>query len=81
MLTQNPFGQGRKMPENKKKLRWFVALSTLPLLGVVTAFGLVPQSDFDLASNKVDIENIALPKVAVEKTAADYWRNERVQNI
>jgi murein DD-endopeptidase MepM/ murein hydrolase activator NlpD len=79
MLTQNPFSQGRKMPENKKKLRWFVALSTLPLLGVVTAFGLVPQSDFDLASNKVDIENIALPKVAVAKTAADYWRNERVQ--
>ena len=67
------------MPENKKKLRWFVALSTLPLLGVVTAFGLVPQSDFDLASNKVDIENIALPKVSVDKTVADYWRNERVQ--
>ena len=79
MLTQNPSSQGRKMPENKKKLRWFVALSTLPLLGVVTAFGLVPQSDFDLASNKVDIENIALPKVAVDKTVADYWRNERVQ--
>ena len=79
MLTQNPSSQGRKMPENKKKLRWFVALSTLPLLGLVTAFGLVPQSDFDLASNKVDIENIALPKVSVDKTVADYWRNERVQ--
>jgi len=79
MLTQNPSSQGRKMPENKKKLRWFVALSTLPLLGVVTAFGLVPQSDFDLASNKVDIENIALPKVTVDKTVADYWRNDRVQ--
>jgi murein DD-endopeptidase MepM/ murein hydrolase activator NlpD len=79
MLTQNPFSQGRKMTESKKKLRWFVALSALPLLGVVTAFGLVPQNDFDLASNKVDIENIALPIVAVDKTAADYWRNERVQ--
>jgi murein DD-endopeptidase MepM/ murein hydrolase activator NlpD len=79
MLTQNPFSQGRKMTENKKKLRWFVALSTLPLLGVVTAFGLVPQGDFDLASNKVDIENVALPKVPVDKTVADYWRNEHVQ--
>jgi murein DD-endopeptidase MepM/ murein hydrolase activator NlpD len=79
MLTQNLFSQGRKMSENKKTLRWFVALSTLPLLGVVTAFGLVPQSDFDLASNKVDIENIALPKAAVNKSVADYWRNERVQ--
>jgi len=67
------------MTEGKKKLRWFVALSALPLLGVVTAFGLVPQSDFDLASNKVDIENVALPEVAADKTVADYWRNERVQ--
>jgi murein DD-endopeptidase MepM/ murein hydrolase activator NlpD len=83
MLTQNPFNQERKMPESKKKLLWFVALSTLPLLGVVTAFGLVPQSDLDLTSTKVAIEEIALPvlpKVTVDESAvASYWRNERVQ--
>ncbi len=79
MLTENTFYQGRKMSEHKKKLRWFVALSALPLLGVVTAFGLVPQNDFDLATNKVDIENVALPEVSVDKTVADYWRDERVQ--
>ena len=79
MLTENTFYQERKMTEHKKKLRWFVALSALPLLGVVTAFGLVPQSDFDLATNKVDIENVALPEVSVNKTVADYWRDERVQ--
>jgi murein DD-endopeptidase MepM/ murein hydrolase activator NlpD len=85
MLTQNLFSQERKMPEHqilasKKNLRWFVALSTLPLLGVVTAFGLVPQNDFDLTSSRVAIEEIALPKVAdPETTAASYWRNERVQ--
>lgn len=80
MLTQNLLGQERKMPENKKKLRWFVALSTLPLLGVVTAFGLVPQNDFDLASSRVAIEEIALPKIAdPETTTSSYWRNERVQ--
>ena len=44
MLTQNLLSQERKMIlASKKKLRWFVAMSTLPLLGVVTAFGLVPQ--------------------------------------
>jgi murein DD-endopeptidase MepM/ murein hydrolase activator NlpD len=80
MLTQNPLSQERNMPESKKKLRWFVALSTLPLLGVVTAFGLVPQSDLDLTSTQVAIEEIALPKVTVNETAAaSYWRNERVQ--
>lgn len=80
MLTQNPLGQERKMPESKKKLRWFVAMSAMPLLGVVTAFGLVPQTDLDLASTKVAIEEIALPKVTVDETATtSYWRNERVQ--
>ncbi|MGA7749093.1 MAG: M23 family metallopeptidase [Gallionella sp.] len=80
MLTQNQFSQGRKMPESKKKLRWFVALSTLPLLGVVTAFGLVPENDFDLTSSRVAIEEIALPKVTdPDTTVASYWRNERVQ--
>lgn len=82
MLTQNLLSQERKMPESKIKLRWFVTLSTMPLLGVVTAFGLVPQSDLGLGltSTKVAIEEIALPKVAAgETTAASFWRNERVQ--
>ena len=80
MLTQNLSGQERKMPESKKKLRWFVTLSTMPLLGVVTAFGLVPQSDLGLDSTRIAIEEIALPKVASGATAvASFWRNERVQ--
>lgn len=80
MLTQNPPSQARKMPESRKKLRWLVILSTMPLLGVVTAFGLVPQSDLGLEPARISIEEIALPKVAANVTAtANFWRNERVQ--
>ncbi|MDP4029898.1 MAG: peptidoglycan DD-metalloendopeptidase family protein [Gallionella sp.] len=81
MLTQNLPSQARKMPDGRKKLRWFVTLSTMPLLGVVTAFGLVPQSDLGLNPATVSIEQIALPKVApsATTTAASFWRNERVQ--
>jgi len=80
MLTQNPLGKECKMTQNRKNLRWFVALSTLPLLGVVTAFGLVPQNDFDLTSVKTAIEEIALPDITEKTTtAASYWHNERVQ--
>ena len=84
MLTQNPPDQGGKMPEGrkpdgKKKLRWFVALSTLPLLGMVTAFGLVPQSDLGLTSTDTAIQEIALPEVAAAETAiASFWRSERM---
>lgn len=75
MLTQNLLSQERKL-----KLRWFVALSTLPLLGVVTAFGLVSESDLGLAKTSVTIEEIALPQVAAAETAATtFWRNEHVQ--
>lgn len=75
MLTQNLLSQERKI-----KLRWFITLSTMPLLGVVTAFGLVPQSDLGLNSTRVAIEQIALPKIAPNvNTIASFWRNERVQ--
>jgi len=74
MLTQNPLSQ-----ERKKKLRWFVTLSTLPLLGVLTAFGLVPQSDLGLPSSQVTIEDIDLPSANDAAAASSYWHSERVQ--
>ncbi len=75
MLPQNLLSQERKL-----KLRWFVTLSTLPLLGVVTAFGLVSESDLGLAKANVTIEEVALPQIAsAEVTATTFWRNEHVQ--
>lgn len=75
MLTQNLLSQERKM-----KLRWFVTLSTMPLLGVVTAFGLVPQSELGLDKTMLAVEEIALPQVVPEAaTVASFWRSERVQ--
>lgn len=75
MLTQNTLTRERKL-----KLRWFVALSSLPLLGVVTAFGIVPQNDIISTSMKTVVEEIALPGTAqTVGNAAIFWRNERVQ--
>lgn len=75
MLTQNLLSQ-----ERKSKLRWFITVSTMPLLGVVTAFGLVPESNLGLDTGKVAIEEIALPQVAmVETNTASFWRSDRVQ--
>lgn len=79
MLTQNPLGQDRKVHAHKKNLRWFVALSTLPLLGVVTAFGLVPQSELGLTSTNTAIQAITLPKLAADSAVASYWHSERMQ--
>ena len=76
MLTQNMINQ-----ERKNKLRWFVTISTIPLLGVVTAFGLVPTSDLGLNTGKISIEELALPTTAAAKTTSTtFWRTERMKS-
>ncbi len=75
MLPQNTLSQAHKM-----KLRWFITLSTVPLLGVVTAFGIMPQNTFNTSEQKTIIEAIALPVAAqTVGTSTVFWRNERVQ--
>jgi len=75
MLPQNTLSHAHKL-----KLRWMVTLSTVPLLGVVTAFGIMPQTVFNTSEQKTIIEEIALPVNAeTGSTTATFWRNERVQ--
>ncbi|HLP98749.1 MAG TPA: peptidoglycan DD-metalloendopeptidase family protein [Sideroxyarcus sp.] len=75
MLPQNTLSHAHKM-----KLRWFVTLSTVPLLGVVTAFGIMPQTDAVTRGQKTVLEEIALPNAAsLTGATATFWRNERVQ--
>jgi murein DD-endopeptidase MepM/ murein hydrolase activator NlpD len=57
-----------------------VTLSSVPLLGVVTAFGIMPQTVFNSSEQRTIIEEIALPVSAeTGSTSATFWRNERVQ--
>jgi len=75
MLQQNSLLNAHKL-----KVRWFVTLSTLPLLGVVTAFGIMPQSDVLTGPQKTIVQEIALPTaVQVAPSTTTFWRNERVQ--
>jgi len=75
MVTQNPLTQARKL-----KVRWFITLSTLPLLAVVSAFGIIPQSEIGFSFNQSMVEEIALPVAAKETNSSDiFWRSERVQ--
>lgn len=75
MLPQNTMSHAHKM-----KLRWFVTLSSLPLLGVVTAFGIMPQTDAITRTQQVLIEEIALPAATtVIGNATTFWHSERIQ--
>ena len=75
MLPQNLLSQERKL-----KLRWFVTLSTMPLLGVLTAFGLVPESELGIKPAQLLVEEITLPTTLADNAANQhFWRTERMQ--
>lgn len=74
ILAQN------QSPERIIPLRWLVALSTLPLLGIAVAFGIAPTSTSRPIELKTVTENIALPQVAeLNNDQNGYWREARVQ--
>lgn len=76
MLPQNTLSHAHKM-----KLRWFVTLSSLPLLGVVTAFGIMPQTNVISQPQKTVIEDLTLPiATPVPSSATSFWRNDRIQH-
>ncbi len=75
MLPQNALNKERKI-----KLRWFITLSTLPLLGVVTAFGLAPHSNLGLPSGTLVSAAITIPKITTgTNSTGSFWHTEFVQ--
>jgi murein DD-endopeptidase MepM/ murein hydrolase activator NlpD len=66
--------------ERKFSLRWMVALSSLPLFGMVAAFGTAPQTLTDPIAIQSVVENLALPAISqADAPSGDFWREERVQ--
>lgn len=63
-----------------KNLRWLVALSSLPLFGMVAAFGIAPQTATDNIPVREVILNLALPEIPPTPAAnMTFWRQERIQ--
>jgi len=61
-------------------LRWLIALSTLPLLGMAVAFGIAPATEPQPVELKTVIEGLALPQATALNTGDDtYWREVRIQ--
>lgn len=77
ILTQKTPTQARKLD-----LRWIIAISCLPLLGIATAFGLAPQTSTNNIDIQTIIEEVALPSLNTSSAAASeqdvFWFAEVV---
>lgn len=64
----------------QKKVRWITILSSLPLFGMVTAFGIVPDSPPHGMSGKKIIRSLHLPeKFAASDPDMTFWRQESIR--
>lgn len=57
ILAQNSASSERKL-----RLRWLLALSSLPLFGIITAFGIAPQTDVQDVTISTVVEELQLPQ-------------------
>ncbi|HNQ03314.1 MAG TPA: peptidoglycan DD-metalloendopeptidase family protein [Thiobacillaceae bacterium] len=59
--------------------RVLLFLATLPLLGVVAAFGIAPDTPLDLPEQATVVETLDLPNIeAMDSGSFDFWREERI---
>jgi murein DD-endopeptidase MepM/ murein hydrolase activator NlpD len=65
----------------KQGLRWLVGLSSLPLFGVVAAFGIAPATETRTVPIHTVVETLALPpSEALPKVlASEFWQSEKIQ--
>lgn len=66
--------------ERRFSLRTLVALSSLPLFGVVAAFGLAPDTDTLGVSTQTVIDNVDIPKIVAATSNQDFQREEQIQS-
>jgi murein DD-endopeptidase MepM/ murein hydrolase activator NlpD len=74
ILAQNSAPQERKI-----SLRWMIGLSSLPLFGIVAAFGIAPDTDTHRVPVQTVIEQLDLPSASEPATAGAFWREEKIQ--
>ncbi|MDD5329584.1 MAG: M23 family metallopeptidase [Sulfuricella sp.] len=75
ILAQKLFPQERKL-----SLRWLIAASSVPLFGVVAAFGIAPETETRHIPLHTVIENLQLPSVSpTAESNSSFWHEERIQ--
>jgi murein DD-endopeptidase MepM/ murein hydrolase activator NlpD len=66
--------------KRKKRLSWIVALSSIPLFGFVTAFGIAPNTSLNNISVEEVVRDLSIPDLLPETNEnLTLWRQENIQ--
>lgn len=80
-----PVHKFRLLPEKqliltKKRLRWLILLSSIPLFGMVAAFGIAPDTSFEDLPVEQVVLRLELPEIpAASDPDMTFWRQERIE--
>lgn len=59
------------------KMRWLVAGSTIPMLGIVAAIATAPQSTLDTTPQQTIVEEVAVAPVNTSSDNGVFWRDRK----
>lgn len=64
----------------QKRLRWLTILSSLPLFGIVTAFGISPNTSLQNIPERKIVRTLSLPEMQVATdTDSAFWHQENIR--
>ncbi len=64
----------------KKRLAWLVVLSSLPLFGVVTAFGTAPNTYIETFQVEEVVRDLSIPNIVYNNNSnRNFWHQENIQ--
>lgn len=64
----------------KKRLSWLIVLSSLPLFGVVTAFGIAPATSLETVQVEEVIRDLSIPDIVHDSNPNQtFWHQENIQ--
>lgn len=65
---------------SQKRTRWLTLLLSLPMFGMVTAFGIMPDTSFQNVSSKRIVRPLALPEnLTTPDTDITFWHQESIR--
>ncbi len=70
----------KQLTLTKSRLRWLILLSSIPLFGMVAAFGIAPGTSFEELPVEQVVLRLEVPEISpASDPDMTFWRQERIE--